>query len=1814
MPTIYELDFPNGFKQVDNLDPKQGEGESPIYQISYPNGVVNSLDINNAVVGGVSNFLDLTDTPASYAGSADYGVKVKNSVDGLEFFSLSSLIEGIKYSWPDAAARIAQTGMVANELGIQRDTGDCYKYDGAVWNFFFNLQDGLQPLSYVFFVDVNATVSSPDGSISRPYTSLQSAIDAIPAPTSGTEEKRRYVLLVAPGHYDEDINIPAKGGQELIILGLGPVTLGAGDLANHASTVPRSLTWNTAQSTEFGECRPTLILSTLIEAETSSTHTAYAGGFTISGNLNIVNPGGGEITTKEVHLYGVKVVGAVDGTGDSGILNFYARRCFFDTTANIPTANMCVIESTEIDGLLTCSTLGRFVKCQIQGGITHGGMNSLLPPTGMFDCEISGTVTSASNLSINLATSFLSPGMALVGGGVLVIFDFWPTASQADILFRGSSQWKTLGVGAAGTVLTSQGPGLDLAWAAAGGLPAGVQGDILYHNGVAWVVLGAGVLGHVLTTQGGGANPIWAAVSALPAGVQGDILYHNGVAWVVLNAGVSGQLLQTQGGGANPLWATVTGLPAGVQGDILYHNGASWVVLGAGVLGQVLTTQGGGANPIWAAAGGLPAGVQGDILYHNGVTWVVLNAGNAGEYLMTGGVGANPSWNPIGTGGGIDFVPLDGVLPTGIVAGNLKARYDFDRSGTDLNDLSGNAVNLSLAAGTKRYETIDGIPYLMFDNTEYYTAAANPAVQIIGALTVEMLIHFNYPAGLQTIINVSNVAALTIDWLVHIQSELITAVQSSAGADNNAPAMPPVVGEPLLLTITRAVDGVTWDFYVNGDHVITVVAAAAAVVHPGSFLGIGEYNGGVGTQPFFGGINSIRIFDTQFNAAQVTESYNRVTRYVNPIPVGVQGDLLRHDGGGWVVLNIGSSGEVLQTDGIDPFWGPLGTGGEIDFVPLDGVFPTGIVAGNLQARFDHDKSASDLNDLSGNGVNLALVAGLKEYNEVKGNPYLWFEPTTQYSSTPPNPAILNIGALTFEALVFLNYLPGPQVIATVMDSVAGTCDWLVENNIDRFAILQNSPGNSVATGGPVVAGEPILLTVTRAADGVTWKFYINGELVQTGVAGAPPVAHPNAYLTFGQFAAGGSPLYAGINSTRIFSVEFTAAQVRESYDRVTRFSNPTPALNNVLLVKPASTTSYATITAALAAAVSGDYVHVGPGTYSEPPLNVPSGVSLYAPQGAERTMIAGALATGHRIILNDGSRIDGFSITLPTDGTAAINDTVTTQSWVENCHFYGAVGGVGYAVLKTGAGSTDYRDCHYISGECANVYDIQGGSAIFWSSTIRSVSGATQHGWVCTNASLGLSSCGSFAALGGDVFRSNANGIIFGGNIEIDGGAVNGVHLTADTSNVSFRGIRISNTTTWDILVDPALTTPVTHVAAGELTRTKVSIPTAALATTMLFFQDDLPGDEGFECFADFHVGVPGKGRQQHVGQGDHYTNSMFVFQNTNLEVGAWTDISAQMRSATGSTAVLFPGVGLNNTVYIGGPRPFGGVFTNTTIVVALGGGTIDWQYWNGAAWVSFDVMGTKRTSPYTSYANSVFSNVQTEHVRFDDFFSSWATKLLNGQTLYWVRAVITSAITTSPTLEQIKLHANSSKINSDGFNELFGQAIARRDITSHYLLTESYTGGGAPGNTNIAFTTNITLGTQNNTYTDNAVDGRGGIVELPEGIDTSRPIQLELLWMPAVATAGNVEWKTYQGEAKLGDTLNGTLPDNPQAIQTAVGIGNQNVLFRTTFSFYAPTLKAGDFIPLSFFRDAQAGNPNDTLVGSVIMVAFKVTGAFWQG
>ena len=620
--------------------------------------------------------------------------------------------------------------------------------------------------------------------------------------------------------------------------------------------------------------------------------------------------------------------------------------------------------------------------------------------------------------------------------------------------------------------------------------------------------------------------------------------------------------------------------------------------------------------------------------------------------------------------------------------------------------------------------------------------------------------------------------------------------------------------------------------------------------------------------------------------------------------------------------------------------------------------------------------------------------------------------------------------------IVIGNIPGDAVIqlsiSDILDLIGSVHGEILFRGAAGWEVLTPGAGDVnkfIQTKGPGV--NPVFTTITGLPAGAegdlvlftggSWQVFSPGAVNQVLTSNGPGVAP--SYQAFSGLPAGAEGdlvLFTG-GSWQVFSpgaanqvLTSNGPGVAPTYQAIPA---STPALNGVFQVTSAATISHPTITAALAACAPGDAVYVGPGSYAES-FTIPTLVSLISIFGPEVTQIAGAAATGDRVTLGDSSRFQGFSVVLPTDGSAAILNPVTTLAYVERI-FLDGNGGVGVGIKQTGSGYTDYKNITYRSGDCSVCFDIQGGMCVFWETLINSGPAAINDGWKLENCFVGMSACGSFASGLFDGLEINENAICLAGSVEIEN-CLNTIHITADTSQLEVRSLRSSNTSQWDILVDPGITGAKVHVASGELTRTKISIPTAN-TDVILGFQDDLVGDPGFVFFGELAVGSPSQGKESVFGEGDSYVNGMYVFRNTNGTIGVWSDITAQMASGAGSTAQILPGLTQNNACYIGGPRKFPGIKVDTTIALILGTGTIDFQYWNGATWVSFDVMATQSNFPYTQYGNDVLTRIQSDQIRFsDDFLASWQTTTLNGQNAYWVRIIVNSLnpITTIPTLE----------------------------------------------------------------------------------------------------------------------------------------------------------------------------------------------------
>ncbi len=162
------------------------------------------------------------------------------------------------------------------------------------------------------------------------------------------------------------------------------------------------------------------------------------------------------------------------------------------------------------------------------------------------------------------------------------------------------------------------------------------RGDMIRRSASSAERFGIGAANTLLRSDG--TDPDWATLTALIdaalGSTRGQILRRGASAWEVVSIGANDTLLTSDG--TDPGWETLTSLLDSLfsssQGAILYRGAAGWAALGPGTSGQVLETQGAGADPQWNdASGGTPPddfdlltnGIDELVFTGGDVTWIV---------------------------------------------------------------------------------------------------------------------------------------------------------------------------------------------------------------------------------------------------------------------------------------------------------------------------------------------------------------------------------------------------------------------------------------------------------------------------------------------------------------------------------------------------------------------------------------------------------------------------------------------------------------------------------------------------------------------------------------------------------------------------------------------------------------------------------------------------------------------------------------------------------------------------------------------------------------------------------------------------------------------------------------------------------------------------------------------------------------------------------------------------------------------------------------------------------------------------------------
>jgi hypothetical protein len=627
-------------------------------------------------------------------------------------------------------------------------------------------------------------------------------------------------------------------------------------------------------------------------------------------------------------------------------------------------------------------------------------------------------------------------------------------------------------------------------------------------------------------------------------------------------------------------------------------------------------------------------------------------------------------------------------------------------------------------------------------------------------------------------------------------------------------------------------------------------------------------------------------------------------------------------------------------------------------------------------------------------------------------------------------------------------------------------------------------------------------------------------------------------------------------------------------------------------------------------------VLVYPGVYAEDPMTlkqfvavegVAVGASIVTPNNNAQPLFTAATATSVRKLY----------IFCPTAEAGIKATTGVSNVQVEDC-FFSSLGTGQTAINSNGANANIIvEECKVFSSVATGL--LADNSGRIDCSNVLSSAGTTSFKaddgtmWI-HNSGAQLSTNGVWAEDGATIY---VNGV----TVE---GATNALRATGSAESlVTGTGFEARLSVTNDVLQDDA--NGRIALVSAKIDTTKLSI--ADWDNFESSYQTTVQGAEVFTIGTRLAVGHPEKGHASHFGEGESYTRGQVVITTNGTagpaaDGGNLTDVSSAASSPSGST-FTFQGVSAGHAIYWGSSldpgsgtlKIWGVEFAQTTAAVLGASGEFIWEIWNGSAWVEVDFMVTEEVSPYESYANSIFVRANSEEavrIGIDDS-TTWSRKSINGNNLYWLRCRIATAVTTAPVFEQTKLVSSYAKIGADGIQQFFGMARPQFDLLWHQRLQDDLA-GASPGNVRINYASGINLTLIDNNFQDDAADGVGETIAIPIGLDTSLPVNLEIIWIPDNNTTGDVELESRHAViAAVGSVLNNSISSTLLTDITTVPLNSQDTTFKTTFAFSIPEAVPGDLLALSYFRDATAGNTDDTFVGDVEIAFTRLFGSRWR-
>jgi hypothetical protein len=179
----------------------------------------------------------------------------------------------------------------------------------------------------------------------------------------------------------------------------------------------------------------------------------------------------------------------------------------------------------------------------------------------------------------------------------------------------------------------------------------------------------------------------------------------------------------------------------------------------------------------------------------------------------------------------------------------------------------------------------------------------------------------------------------------------------------------------------------------------------------------------------------------------------------------------------------------------------------------------------------------------------------------------------------------------------------------------------------------------------------------------------------------------------------------------------------------------------------------------------------------------------------------------------------------------------------------------------------------------------------------------------------------------------------------------------------------------------------------------------------------------------------------------------------------SYVDETTNANSATAADWQLFPASAIaNDAAYFGAAAPFDQLRFDYVGGTAGVGGTVAWEYWDGATWTA---VGATLVDGTDGFTRAVGDEMYVQWSGPTD----WAASVINGSSsLYWLRARVTGTYSTNPVMDQGYTKLSPGAISAAGFaNTISVTGNTFRGLG--YAISNNFAGTGAK---NISFCNNV--------------------------------------------------------------------------------------------------------------------------------------------